>query len=76
MSRNRQAINSFASLATEMLILMTVPHSGVETLQAAAMDHFPIINALRLRSVPAAREAIERHLQNSWDIMLLIHEKP
>ena len=72
-SRNRHAINAFENLATDVLILMTIPHAQVISLKASAADHLPLLEALRLRSKPAARDAIDQHLRAAWDLMLRLY---
>lgn len=72
-SGNRHAINAFETLSTEILMLMTIPHQQVESLQASAADHAPLLEAFRARSPSAARHEIGRHLRNAWILMLQLY---
>ncbi len=72
-SGNRHAANAFENLSTEILMLMTIPRRQVESLQASAADHAPILEAFRARSPSTARHEIDCHLRNAWSLMLLLY---
>lgn len=73
LSGNRHAIQAFANLSTEMMMLLTTSHTHVESPHASVTSHLPIIDALTRRSKPAARSAMKRHLREAWDIMLQLY---
>lgn len=72
-SGNRHAMNAFENLSTEVLMLMTIPHEQVESLQASVADHLPIIDALRTGSQAAAMLAMEQHLRVAWALLSRVY---
>lgn len=72
-SGNRHAINAFENFSTEILMLMTIPHEPVGSLQAAAADHAPILEAFKAQSPGAARHGIDRHPRRAWSLMPRLH---
>ena len=66
LSRNRQTLHAFMNIQAEVQMLITMAEQRFETLHAAAIDHWPVVEALRTRDVTKAVSAIREHIQDSW----------
>lgn len=70
LSGNRQTLHAFSNIQAEVQMLITMAEGGFETLMAAAVDHWPIVEAVRTRDPEKAMDAISYHIRDSWRILL------
>ncbi|KQU94671.1 hypothetical protein ASD00_22490 [Ensifer sp. Root31] len=66
LSNNRQTLHAFMNIQAEVQMLITMAEQRFESLEAAAVDHWPVVDALRTRDVPKACDAISDHIKDSW----------
>lgn len=66
LSDNRQAIHAFMNMQAELQMLITMAEQRFESLQEAALDHWPVVEALRTRDADKAMTAIREHIEDSW----------
>lgn len=63
---NHQSLHAFLAIRAELQLLITMIDRKFETLEAAAVDHWPVVEALRTRNLAAARKALREHIKDSW----------
>ena len=61
----RQAIRAFEGIPPEVRMLIATVDERLEGLKAPAIDHLPLIEAIRSRDPSRAAEALHAHLTNS-----------
>ncbi|MFB2549992.1 GntR family transcriptional regulator [Ensifer soli] len=66
LSANRQTLHAFMNIQAEVQMLITMAEQRFETLEAAAVDHWPVVAALRSRDMAKSIEAIQEHIKDSW----------
>lgn len=66
LSANRQTLRAFVEIQAEVQMLITMAEQRFESLQAAAVDHWPVVEALRSRDIGKSIEAIHFHIDESW----------
>ncbi|WP_272008777.1 GntR family transcriptional regulator [Roseovarius sp. ZX-A-9] len=63
---NHQSLHAFLTIQAELQLLITMIDRKFETLEAAAVDHWPVVDALRTRNLAAVRKALREHIKDSW----------
>lgn len=63
---NHQSLHAFLAIKAELQFLITMIDQRFETLEAAAADHWPVVEALRTRNLAASRKALREHIKESW----------
>ena len=66
LSNNRQTMHAFKNIQAEVQMLIMLAERQFESLMAAAIDHWPIVEALRTRDIDKATDAIAHHIRDSW----------
>lgn len=66
LSENRQTLHAFSNIQSEVQILITLVEHRFETLHEAAVDHWPIVEALRTGDPARAIEALRLHITDAW----------
>lgn len=66
LSANRQTLRAFVEIQAEVQMLITMAEQRFESLHAAAVDHWPVVEALRTRDIGKAVDAIHFHINDSW----------
>lgn len=66
MSGNSQTLRAFMNIRAEVQMSITLVEHRFETLEDAAVDHWPIVEAIATRDVEKAVEALEYHIKDSW----------
>ena len=66
LSGNGQTLRAFASIQGEVQMLIALVDYGYDSLQAAAADHWPVVEALRGRDPARAEAAVEDHIRDAW----------
>ncbi len=64
--QNNQSLHAFLAIQAELQLLIKMVDQKFETLEEAAADHWPVIEALRTRDLTAARKALRDHIKDSW----------
>lgn len=75
LSRNRQTLHAFMNIQAEVQMLITMAERRFESQMAAAIDHWPVVEALRKRNAKEAMDAITHHIQDSWRLLLEEYER-
>ena len=63
---NHKTLQAFLSIQVELQMLIAMAGRSFETPQAAAADHWPIVNALATRDVGKTTATITEHIKDSW----------
>lgn len=63
---NHQSLHAFLAIKAELQVLITMIDEKFETLEAAAVDHWPVVEALQSRNLATARKALRLHIKDSW----------
>ena len=66
LSKNRQTVRAFLNIHAEVRMLVALVDHRFESLHAVAIDHVPVLEALRGGHVGKAQEAMRAHIQDSW----------
>lgn len=66
LSDNGQTLHAFLNIQSEVQIFITLVEHRFESLHAAAIDHWPIVEALRTRDIAKSTEAIHTHIKDAW----------
>lgn len=66
LSDNRQTVHALMNIHAELQMLVTMAEQRFESLHAAAIDHWPVVEALKTRDVKKAVKAIREHIKDSW----------
>jgi DNA-binding GntR family transcriptional regulator len=66
LSNNHQTRHAFSNIQAELQLLITMAEQRFESRQAAAVDHWPVVEALASRDVVRAKNAIREHISDSW----------
>lgn len=66
LSGNTQTIRAFSNIYAEIQISITLVEHRYETLEEAASDHWPIVEAFRSRDEERIVKAVKEHIQDSW----------
>lgn len=66
LSGNSQTLRAFMNIRAEVQMSITLVEHRFESLEAAAVDHWPIVEAIATRDVKKAVKALEEHIQDSW----------
>ncbi|MFC3072070.1 GntR family transcriptional regulator [Shinella pollutisoli] len=75
LSKNRQTLHAFTNIQAEVQMLITMAERQFESLMAAAVDHWPVVEALRSRDPAKAMDAITDHIRDSWRHLLEAYER-
>ncbi|MEJ2623728.1 MAG: GntR family transcriptional regulator [Pseudolabrys sp.] len=70
LSGNRQTLHAFSNIQAEVQMLITMAERRFESLIDAAVDHWPIVQAVRTRDPEKAMDAISYHIRDSWRLLL------
>lgn len=70
LSSNRQTLHAFSNIQAEVQMLITMAERRFESLQEAATDHWPVVEAMRTRNAEKAMDAIGAHIRDSWRRLL------
>ncbi len=74
LSNNRQTLHAFTNIQTEVQMLIMLAERQFDSLMAAAVDHWPVVDALRTRDIDKATDAITHHIRDSWRHLLESYE--
>ncbi|MDH1270772.1 GntR family transcriptional regulator [Rhizobium pusense] len=74
LSRNRQTLHAFTNIQAEVQMLITMVERRFESLTEAAVDHWPVVEAIRSRDPKKAMDAISDHIKESWHRLREDHE--
>ncbi|RKP58663.1 GntR family transcriptional regulator [Pararobbsia silviterrae] len=66
LSGNSQTLRGFLNIRAEVQMSITLVKNRFESLEAAAVDHWPIIDAIDTRDEATAVKALEEHIQEAW----------
>lgn len=66
LSGNSQTLRAFMNIRAEVQMSITLVEHRFETLEDAAVDHIPIVEAIATRNMDKAVEALEYHIKDSW----------
>jgi len=66
LSRNTQTIRAFSNIYAEIQISISLVEHRFATLEDAAVDHWPIIEAFRSKDEQKIIEALRFHIGDSW----------
>jgi DNA-binding GntR family transcriptional regulator len=66
LSNNHKTLQAFSSIQVELQMLIAMAGRSFETLQAAAADHWPVVNALATRDIGKTTAAMTEHIKDSW----------
>lgn len=66
LSGNSQTLRAFMNIRAEVQMSITLVEHRFESLEAAAVDHWPIVEAIATRDIKKAVKALEEHIQDSW----------
>ena len=75
LSKNRQTLHAFTNIQAEVQMLITMAERQFESQMAAAVDHWPVVEALRTRNCENAMDAIRDHIRDSWRHLLEAYER-
>jgi DNA-binding GntR family transcriptional regulator len=75
LSKNRQTLHAFTNIQAEVQMLITMAERQFESQMAAAVDHWPIVEALRTRNPQKAMDAIRDHIRDSWRHLLEAYDR-
>jgi DNA-binding GntR family transcriptional regulator len=76
LSANRQTLRAFVEIQAEVQMLITMAEQRFESLHAAAVDHWPVVEALRTRDIAKALDAIRFHINDSWRRLVVEFDRP
>lgn len=74
LSNNRQTLHAFTNIQAEVQMLIMLAERQFDSLMAAAVDHWPVVEALRTRDADKATDAITHHIRDSWRHLLETYE--
>lgn len=66
LSANHQTLHAFSNIEAELQLLITMAERRFESRRAAAVDHWPVVEAMAIRDVNRAKDAIREHISDSW----------
>lgn len=66
LSGNSQTLRAFNNLHAEVQIFITLVEHRFESLEAAAVDHYPVVDAIASGDSDWAAKALRDHIQDSW----------
>lgn len=66
LSRNTQTIRAFSNIYAEIQISISLVEHRFESLEDAAVDHWPIVEAFRTKDEQTIIEALRFHIGDSW----------
>jgi len=66
LSGNTQTLRAFNNIHAEVQISITLVEHRFESLEAAAVDHYPVVNAIATRDTETAAKALRDHIRDSW----------
>jgi len=75
LSKNRQTLHAFTNIQAEVQMLITMAERQFESQMAAAVDHWPVVEALRTRNPQKAMDAIRDHIRDSWRHLLEAYDR-
>ena len=75
LSKNRQTLHAFTNIQAEVQMLITMAERQFESQMAAAVDHWPVVEALRTRNPEKAMDAISDHIRDSWRHLLEAYDR-
>ena len=75
LSKNRQTLHAFTNIQAEVQMLITMAERQFASQMAAAIDHWPVVEALRTRNPEKAMDAIRDHIRDSWRHLLVAYER-
>lgn len=76
LSNNRQTLHAFMNIQAELQVLITMAERRFETLQDAAADHWPVVEALASGEMSRASAAMTEHINDSWRRLAEAYESP
>lgn len=66
LSGNRRALGAFANIQSEVQMLIALADHRFESLHAAAADHWPIVEAMKVGDPARAAAALRHHIEDAW----------
>lgn len=75
LSGSRHIARAFNDIYAEVRMLITLVEHRFESLNAAAIDHWPVVEALRTRDPEKAIAAMVVHLNDPWGRIVKAYEK-
>ncbi len=66
LSGNTQTLRAFKNIHAEVQISITLVEHRFESLEAAAVDHYPVVDAIATRDPEVAAKALRDHIRDSW----------
>jgi len=66
LSGNTQTLRAFNNIHAEVQISITLVEHRFESLEAAAVDHYPVVDAIATRDPEVAVSALRDHIRDSW----------
>ena len=76
LSNNRQTLHAFMNIQAELQVLITMAERRFDTPQAAAADHWPVVEALASGVEARATTAMAEHINDSWRRLAEAYEAP
>ncbi|WP_334175028.1 GntR family transcriptional regulator [Pseudoxanthobacter sp.] len=75
LSDNHQTLHAFLNIQAELQLLITMAEQRFESLEAAAADHWPVVEALATRELARATAALREHILDSWRRLAEAYER-
>ena len=66
LSGNSQILRAFMNIHAEVQMSITLVEHRFETLDEAAADHWPIVEAIATKNADIAAAALDAHIKDSW----------
>lgn len=66
LSGNRRALAAYATIQSEVQMLIALADHRFESLHAAAADHWPIVDAFSLGDQACCEAALRAHIEDAW----------
>lgn len=70
LSGSKHVVRAFMDLYAEVRMLIALVEKHFESMHAAAVDHYPVVAALRTRDTATAIAAITEHIKDPWQRIL------
>ncbi len=75
LSGSRHIARAFGDIYAEVRMLITLVEHRFESLHAAAIDHWPVVEALKTRDPDKAIAAMVTHIEDPWQRIVKAYEK-
>jgi len=76
LSGNGHTLHAFNGIEGEVQMLIAFVDYGYTSLHAAAVDHWPVVEALRSRDPARATEALQEHIRDAWSRIARDYPEP